>query len=363
MAPALVTGYVAPAMTRRSLPFAALAALITAPLAAGQPIPEQGEADAGPAVSAGEVRPAVDAPPSAEEVSNIPRGVRAMIAGAMKTGDKGKIETVLALAREAAPGGKHEIEAIGKAWRADVSEKTKLAREANTRRIREAGVFELWSGEGQLGGFQASGNSDSVGLSAALNLKRQGIDWSHALRATADYQRSNGVTSREQFLFAYEPRYQVEDDFFIYGLAQYERNKLQGFSDRYAVSGGIGYQVANSGDLKLSVKAGPALRMTDFVVTDDETRLAALFGLDFDWQIAERLALTQDANVVTETGGQATVIIDSSRTTLNFVTGLDARVSDRLRSRISYSVDYDSKPPVGKVSTDTVTRLTLVYGF
>ena len=67
--------------------------------------------------------------------------------------------------------------------------------------------------------------------------------------------------------------------------------------------------------------------------------------------------------MVTETGGQATVIIDSSRTTLNFVTGLDARVSDRLRSRISYSVDYDSKPPVGKVSTDTVTRLTLVYGF
>lgn len=347
-------------MTKRLFFLAtAAAAVLAPPLSAGQP----DAAGAGSVVSAGEARPAVDAPPPADEVSNIPRGVRAMIRAAMKTGDKGKIETVLALAREAAPDGEGEIEAIETAWRADVAEQTRLAREANTRRIREAGLFELWSGEGQLGGFQASGNSDNVGLSAGLKLKRQGEDWSHALRATADYQRSNGVTSREQFLFAYEPRYQIADELFAYGLAQYERNKLQGFSGRYAISGGIGYQVANSGDLKLSVKAGPALRMTDFTIAEDETRLAALFGLDFDWQIAERLALTQDANVVTETGGQATVIVDSSRTTLNLVTGLDARVSDRLRSRITYTVDYDSEPPLGKVSTDTITRLTLVYGF
>ena len=347
-------------MTKRLFFLAtAAAAVLAPPLSAGQP----DAAGAGSVVSAGEARPAVDAPPPADEVSNIPRGVRAMIRAAMKTGDKGKIETVLALAREAAPDGEGEIEAIETAWRADVAEQTRLAREANTRRIREAGLFELWSGEGQLGGFQASGNSDNVGLSAGLKLKRQGEDWSHALRATADYQRSNGVTSREQFLFAYEPRYQIADELFAYGLAQYERNKLQGFSGRYAISGGIGYQVANSGDLKLSVKAGPALRMTDFTIAEDETRLAALFGLDFDWQIAERLALTQDANVVTETGGQATVIVDSSRTTLNLVTGLDAKVSDRLRSRITYTVDYDSEPPLGKVSTDTITRLTLVYGF
>lgn len=339
------------------------AAVLASPLAAAQPTAEIGGAAAEGPLPVGEVRPVVDEPPAAEDVSNVPGGVRAMIDAAMKTGDKGKIETVLSLARDAAPEGEEEIEAIETAWRADIAEKTRLAREAKTRKIREAGLFELWSGEGQLGGFQASGNSNNIGLSAGLKLKRQGEDWSHALRATADYQRSNGVTSREQFLFAYEPRYQVKDELFVYGLAQYERNKLQGFSGRYAISGGIGYQVANSGDLKLSVKAGPALRITDFTIEEDETRLAALFGVDFDWQIAERLSFSQDANMVTETGGQATVIVDSSRTTLNLVTGLDAKVSDRLRSRITYAVDYDSKPPAGKVSTDTVTRLTLVYDF
>ena len=116
-------------------------------------------------------------------------------------------------------------------------------------------------------------------------------------------------------------------------------------------------------DVKLSVKAGQALRMTDFESGDSETRLAALFGFDFDWKIADRLTFTQDSNMVAETGSQATVIVDSTRTTLNLITGLDAKVSDRLSSRVTYTVDYDSKPPVGRDTTDTVTRLTLVYGF
>lgn len=293
----------------------------------------------------------------------LPGGVRAMIDAALETGDAGQVRTVLSLARKTHPDGKAEIDAIEKGWKARQAEAARLAREEKARKIQEAGLFDLWSGEGQLGGFQSSGNSDNVGLSAGLKLKRQGQDWSHALRANADYQRSNGVTSREQFLFAYEPRYQIKDELFFYGLAQYERNALQGFTGRYAVSGGVGYQVADRDDLKLSVKAGPALRLTDFEEGENETRLAALFGFDFDWQIADRLALTQDANMVAETGGAATVIVDSTRTTLNLVTGLDAKVSDRLRSRVSYAVDYDSKPPAGKVSTDTVTRLTLVYDF
>lgn len=362
-----MTRYPALAMTNRSL-LAVASAMFASPLMAAQPAPiEPGVTKPGQVVSAplpvGEVRPVVAAPPPADDVSNVSRGVRAMIEAALKTGDKGKIETVIALAREAEPKGQDEIKAIETAWRADVANKTRLASEANTRRIREAGVFELWSGQGQLGGFQSSGNSNNLGLSAALNLKRQGLDWSHSLRATADYQRSNGITSREQFLFAYEPRYQIKDELFAYGLAQFERNRVLGFPGRYALSGGIGYQVANSDAVKLAVKLGPALRMTDFADSESETRLAGLFGFDFDWKIADRLTFTQDSNMVAETGSQATVIVDSTRTTLNLVTGLDAKVSDRLSSRVTYTVDYDSKPPAGLDTTDTVTRLTLVYGF
>ncbi|WP_156502065.1 DUF481 domain-containing protein, partial [Erythrobacter sp. HI0063] len=68
-------------------------------------------------------------------------------------------------------------------------------------------------------------------------------------------------------------------------------------------------------------------------------------------------------NAVAEAGGQAVALIGGPSTTLSLVTGLDAKVSDRITTRFSYSLDYDSDPPPNAVSTDTLTRFTLVYGF
>ena len=47
----------------------------------------------------------------------------------------------------------------------------------------------------------------------------------------------------------------------------------------------------------------------------------------------------------------------------DIITGLEAKVSDRLTTRLSYDVEYDSNPPAGAVETDTLSRFTLVYGF
>ena len=295
--------------------------------------------------------------------AKLPDAARAMIDAAIATGDAKKIDTVLDLAATTFPDEGEEIAAIRKDWNARAKERAAAAKTAEREAILTAGALVLWSGEGELGGFQSSGNSDTIGVSASLKLQREGIDWSHRLRVRLDYQRQNGTTSREQVLAAYEPRWQFDPAVFAYGLAQYERNRLQGVDARYSVSGGLGYRVIDRDDLSLSVKAGPAYRVTDYTDERMEKSLAGLVALDFDWQIFDRLTLTQDTNALAETGGEATVFFDGSNTTLNLITGLDFKVSDNLRARMSYQVDYDSDPPVGKVSTDTLTRATLIYGF
>jgi putative salt-induced outer membrane protein len=103
--------------------------------------------------------------------------------------------------------------------------------------------------------------------------------------------------------------------------------------------------------------------VTDFLSGATDSRLAALLGLDFDWRMTDRLTLTQDSDLVAEAGGEAVAIVDSRNTSVNFVTGLEAKVSDRLTTRLSYAVEYDSDPPPGAVKTDTLSRFTLVYGF
>lgn len=295
--------------------------------------------------------------------AELPEGARAMIDAAIASGDERKVAMVIGLARSTWPEERSTIDAINDQWKITLAARRAAEAEAEQTALINAGMFDRWSGEGELGAFQSSGNTESVGVAAALRLDREGIDWTHSIRLRADYQRQNGSTSREQFAASYEPRWQFDENIFAYGLAQYERDRIQGFSSRYSVSGGFGYRVIDNPKLKLSLKAGPAYRVTDFTDGTSADRLAGLVGLDFDWQMLDRLKLTQDVEALAETGGEATLIFDGANTTINLVTGLDFRVSNRLRSRLSYKVQYDSNPPAGSEGTDTLTRATLIYGF
>lgn len=295
--------------------------------------------------------------------ASLPEPVRAMIEAAIATGDPAKVKTVVDIAKQTHPGDAAEIDTLQAGFLTRQREIAAADQARKDAELRSAGLLDNWSGTGQIGAFQSSGNSDNVGVTLSLALNRTGVDWQHRLKAAADYQRSNGRTSREQYLAAYEPRYQVNGDLFSYALAQYERDRFQGFSSRYSLSGGLGYQVFDSEALKLTVKAGPAWRSVEYLDGGDESSFGGLAGMDFDWQIAKSLKLTQDANLVADSGGAATVIVDSTSTSVLATTGLEAGISDGLTTRLSYTVDYNSNPPPGAVSTDTHTRFTLVYGF
>ncbi len=295
--------------------------------------------------------------------AEIPDPVRAMIDAAIATGDKAKVKTVIDLAKITNPDDKVELNAILKDFQNQHAAELAEAEAERLQEIRQAGLFENWTGKGELGGFRTTGNSSNTGVTLGLKLTREGINWRHKLTARADYKENNGVATREQFLFAYEPNVDVSDRLFAYALAQYERDRFQGFSGRYAFSGGIGYRIIDQKDIQLSAKAGPAYRITQFTNGESESSIAGLAGLDFDWSITDRLKLTHDANAVAETGGAATIIVDGNNTSINLATGLNAKISNRVSARVSYTVEYDSNPPPSAVQTDTLSRVTLIYDF
>ena len=300
---------------------------------------------------------------AAPAAAELPEPVRAMIEAAMATGDAAKVKTVVEIAKQTNPGDAAEIDALDSAFQAHQRELAAAELARKEEQIRTAGLFQNWSGRGQVGAFQSSGKSDDAGATLSLALERSGIDWQHRLRASVDYQRSNGRTSREQYLAAYEPRYQIDASLFGYALAQYERDRFQGFSSRYSLSGGLGYKLLDTTAAQLSVKAGPSWRSVKLLDGTGQSSLGALAGLDFDWRLAKQLKFTQDANMVADAGGGATLVVDSNSTSVLLTSGLEATISDGLTTRLSYTVDYDSNPPAGAVSTDTLTRFTLVYGF
>ncbi|BDI61695.1 YdiY family protein [Qipengyuania nanhaisediminis] len=289
----------------------------------------------------------------APAMADIPDPVRAMIDAAIETGDEDKVRAVIEVARSTNPADADEIDALLAAFETDLAAAQAAEAAAEKDAIRNAGLFEGWTGRGELGAFNATGNSSNTGLTAALALTREGIDWRHKLRARADFQRSNGVTTREQFLAAYEPNLILSERLFAYALAQYERDRFQGFSARYSVSGGLGYEVIDTDTMTLSVQAGPAWRRTERLDGTSSGNLAGLASADFDWQLAENIAVTQDLSAFVQSGSS----------TYTSDTGLQASIADNVKVRLSYTVEHDTDPPAGATSTDTLSRITVIYDF
>ncbi|WP_243652359.1 DUF481 domain-containing protein [Novosphingobium sp. PhB165] len=283
----------------------------------------------------------------------LPENVRAMLESAIRTGDSATVAAVVRVALDTEPYDKDEIRAMKKSYDDEAARQLAAKANAETQRIRQSAILELWTGKVELGAFRATGNTSNFGFSGALNLDRKGIDWQHTVQLTADYQKDSGTVTREQYLASYQARYTLNDGLFTFGRTQWESNEIQGFRDRYSLSGGLGYRVIKRSDLALSVEVGPAVRRTRFVVDPSETTWSTLTSLDFSWKVDNTLKLTQTASSYIETG--------NSTFTTN--TGIEAGMSKSLKAKLSYSFSHESSPPDGTLRTDTISRFSLVYGF
>jgi putative salt-induced outer membrane protein len=285
--------------------------------------------------------------------AELPGPVRAMIESAMRTDDAKAVAAVVKAAKETQPQDSGEIDAMKQKFddthNLVTAEKARLERE----RLLAARPLELWKGETEIGAFNSTGNTRNAGISAGLKLERIGVYWQHKLQLNLDYQKTNGDVSREQYLAAYSPRYQLRDQFYVYGLVQYERDRFQGYRNRYSLSPGFGYHVFDRPDLKLAVEAGPAVRFTDFVDEPSKTTASGLGSLDFAWKPSQTIKLTQVASAY----------VESDNSTFISTTALEAGMVKGLKARLSYRYEHDTDPPDNTRRTDSLSRFTLVYGF
>lgn len=282
-----------------------------------------------------------------------PDPIGEILAAAMASGRDADVEAVGQLAKNTRPADADEIEARLVAYRAERQRLKDEAAAAARAKLAAARFWQNWKGEGQIGASQSSGNTKSAGLSAGIALARKGIDWTHKLRAQADYQRTNGRTSVERYVAELEPQYRIDERTFAYGLARWEHDRILGYDTRWNLSGGFGYKLLDNKKTTLSLKGGPAFRQTDFVRGGEDTELTALAGLDFGWQISPTLRLTQVAST----------IIGEANMSTSSLTALNAKLTGALSARFAYSAQIDTSPPPGIESVDTQTRFTLVYGF
>lgn len=280
------------------------------------------------------------------DIAQIPPPVKAMLDAAMKSGNDSEVAVVEKYARNASPDNALAITQLTAKWRAD-------RRAAADRQLQSADFLALIKGRVELGGFVSTGNTDNIGLTANIAVSRDGYRWRQKLNLLAEYQESAGIVSREHYLAAYEPNYKIDDRAYIYGAAQFESDKYLGYFERYSSSVGAGYSVVKTSAIGLDLELGPAYRYTRFTDHTIESNIAARGSAHFGWSLAPGVRLTQDA----------AAYVQSANSTLTGRTALGAKLFGPVSAQLSYDVSYESKPPVGRVNSDTTSRASVVYSF
>ncbi|MBB6227431.1 putative salt-induced outer membrane protein [Polymorphobacter multimanifer] len=274
----------------------------------------------------------------------IPSAVAAMIEAARN--DPAKLAVVAEMARATNPGSVREINARIAAINADRAR-------AREQALAEQRYYEGWKGSGEVGGFASSGNTNTQGVALGVNLSKETRQWKHAARGFVDYQRQDGVVSRERYLASYQGNYNINPSMFSLLAVSYEKDEFSGFEHRFSQSLGIGQKLVAGPRLLATVEGGPALRQTQFTDGLNETNFAARVAGNVRWQLSERLKLTEDASY----------FYDGNNNSLQALTALNAKINGSLTARLSHQINTESNPPLGRRNSDQVSRGTIVYSF
>lgn len=300
-----------------------------------------------------------------DQVAELPVAIAAIIDAAIASGDRTEIETVVRTTKRALPEvtaaiDRHLAGRIDTAIGARPFGSTVLASQNPKDSSSPASPLPpidsatlKWSGEGEAGAFVNTGNAPGIGLVGGFKMLVEGQNWRVGTNARADYQETNGVITREQYRFSAEPNYKFDERGYIFGLGQYEQDRFQGFASRYSLSGGLGYSVVKSEAARLSVKAGPAWRVTEPVAAARESVVAGLASLEAKVKITPSLEYSQDASIYS----------DATGSTFYTLAALDSKLVGKLKARFSYMIQHETAPELGRFGTDTTSRLSLVYGF
>lgn len=280
------------------------------------------------------------------EDPEIPPALKAMLEAAMESGSESDVAVIVKYARAAAPESADLVARIATDWRND-----RLAQAQ--RAIRQADFFDLVKGRAELAAYLTSGNTSNTGFSANVEVRREALEWRHTVRLQADYQESLGLVTRERYLAAYEPNWKFDDRAYLYGAAQYESDRFSGFTDRISLSSGAGYSAIKNKDVKLDLELGPAYRLTRFIDTADESNLAARGSVDFDWKLTRGITVRQNASAY----------VQEANSTVSSKSAVLAKLIGPLSAQFSYTLQYESRPPLGRQMTDSTSRAALVIDF
>jgi putative salt-induced outer membrane protein len=224
-----------------------------------------------------------------------------------------------------------------------------------------------WTGKGEVGAVLARGNADTT----TADVKFDGTDtfgnWKDTAHLAFLYGKSADFVTAERLEGAWQTDYNYSKKMFVFGSIAGEDDRFDGFVYQATLATGVGYKVVDSDTTKLTLTAGIGYRrlQTEILFRDDDGRITGrdpgpstsdavgTVGLDYSQQITKTTKLAD--RLAIQSGGLNTAVANDFSIAVN--------MTDALALSFGVGVRYNSEPPSGTKSTDTLTTINLVYAF
>ena len=167
----------------------------------------------------------------------------------------------------------------------------------------------IWTGKGQLGYLDTTGNTDSTAFNAILDMALLEDPWKHELHLGGQYGSSSGITSAERWDARLQSNYAFSTDLFVFGGLRYEHDLFDGFQFQASGTAGLGYQIISTAASKLAVQIGAGYRdlrpeeltkapnsaVTSRTLEPSNSGAVGTAGLDYTQVLSTSTALTDHA--------------------------------------------------------------------
>lgn len=221
-----------------------------------------------------------------------------------------------------------------------------------------------WKGEGALSAGLNTGNTETSDLGIGVKMSHESQIWRNGVELIADYGTKNGSQTKNRIFFSGQSDRTLNDRLFGFGRLSHEIDEFSAFDSRTFVGGGFGWQIFEGGPAVWSLEGGPGIkfeRLKAATTGSPPETVPTQSGQSFSVIATSKFGYT--LNEAVKFGNNTNVIYGETSTQIGNKATLTALLTKSLSARFSYEVRHDTAPQTGFESTDTATRMSLVYAF
>ena len=211
------------------------------------------------------------------------------------------------------------------------------------------------AGQVEFGLSESRGNTEESSVRGKAEIDYFVKEWRHNALIEAKRVKTDEETKDKRFLAGYQVDRKWSEVNYGFGNIEYENDKIRGFEDQVKLILGYGHSFIPSANSTLDTEIGPGYRWNQ---AGDGTKEWILSGaLNFDWKMSDTSKFAE----------KFTVDSGSDNTVSRSETSITTTVIGALAMKLSLSVTHQTHPGmddgVKKNKLDSVTAVTLLYGF